>query len=48
VPIIEGDCGPRWGNHIFQLGCHQDLGVDDLEVMTDTLRRIFSSETLQG
>jgi len=48
TPLIEGDCGPQWGNHIFQLGCHQDLGVDDLGVMTDTLRRIFSSETPEG
>ena len=48
TPLIDGDCGPQWGHHIFQLGCHQDLGVDDLGVMTDTLRRIFSSETLEG
>ena len=44
VPAIAGDHGPQWANHIFQLGCHQDLSVDDLGVMADTLRRIFLSE----
>jgi hypothetical protein len=43
VPMIAGDHGAEWAVHIFQLGCHQDLGLDDLGVMADTLRQILSS-----
>jgi hypothetical protein len=43
VPMIPGDCGPDWAVHIFQLGCHQDLQLDDLSRMADTLRNILSA-----
>ena len=43
VPAIVGDQGADWAIHVFQLGCHQDLDLDDLRFMADTLRRIFSS-----
>lgn len=43
VPTLAGDHGTEWAAHIFQLGCHQDLGLDDLRAMADTLREIFSS-----
>ena len=43
VPTLPGDLGAQWADHVFQLGCHQDLGLDDLGAMADTLREIFSS-----
>jgi hypothetical protein len=43
VPVIPGDSGAEWAVHVFQLGCHQDLDLDDLDFMADTLRQIFSS-----
>jgi hypothetical protein len=43
TPRIEGDHGVAWATHVFQLGCHQDLTLRDLEQMAGTLRRIFSA-----
>lgn len=43
VPMLPGDCGPDWAVHVFQLGCHQDLDLDDLALMADTLREILLS-----
>lgn len=42
VPSIPGDVGPEWSDHVFQLACHQDLGLADLGVISDTLTRIIS------
>jgi dTDP-4-amino-4,6-dideoxygalactose transaminase len=30
TPVIEHDCGLDWATHVFQLGCHQDLSLDDM------------------
>ena len=38
-----GDTGSDWAVHVFQLGCHQDLELDDLAVMADTLREILAT-----
>ncbi len=43
-PKFPGDCGPVWADHVFQLGCHQDLGLDDLDRMATTLRAIFAED----
>ncbi|MEO8304464.1 MAG: DegT/DnrJ/EryC1/StrS family aminotransferase [Betaproteobacteria bacterium] len=43
VPMIAGDCGSDWSVHLFQLGCHQDLRLDDLARMADTLRDILAA-----
>ncbi len=43
IPMIAGDSGPDWAVHVFQLGCHQDLELDDLAVMADALREILST-----
>ena len=37
------DTGSDWAVHVFQLGCHQDLELDDLAVMADTLREILAT-----
>lgn len=43
TPRIEGDHGIAWATRVFQLGCHQDLTLRDLEQMASTLRRIFGA-----
>ena len=45
MPEIEHDRGRNWATHVFQLGCHQDLSVDDLALMVDRLRRILSNSS---
>jgi selenocysteine lyase/cysteine desulfurase len=39
---LEGDQGPLWGHHLFQLGCHQDLRPADIRHMAEALRAIMS------
>jgi len=41
IPMIPRDCGSDWAVHVFQLGCHQDLDLDDLAGIADTLREIL-------
>jgi dTDP-4-amino-4,6-dideoxygalactose transaminase len=43
IPMVAGDTGPHWAVHVFQLGCHQDLELDDLAGMADTLRDILAT-----
>jgi perosamine synthetase len=43
IPKLPGDCGQDWSVHVFQLGCHQDLDLDDLAFMVDTLREIIAA-----
>lgn len=40
-PTITGDHGAAWSTHVFQLGCHQDLGPGDLSQMIDALAAII-------
>ena len=42
TPAIPGDCGVQWAKHVFQLGCHQDLSIDDLSRMVESLRRLIA------
>ena len=43
IPIMSADSGADWSVHVFQLGCHQDLELDDLASMADTLREILAT-----
>ena len=40
TPALEGDHGVEWSTHVFQLGCHQDLSLDDLGTIATTVRGI--------
>jgi len=33
------DLGRRWGHHVLQLSCHQDLGPQDLRAVADLISR---------
>jgi perosamine synthetase len=41
MPKVEGDVGVIWARSLFQLGCHQDLRLDDLETIARQLRWAF-------
>jgi dTDP-4-amino-4,6-dideoxygalactose transaminase len=41
TPVIGGDHGLDWAHRVFQLGCHQDLSLHDIEAMTTTVREII-------
>ncbi len=43
IPRIDGDCGRPWLNDVFQLGCHQDLSVDDVRRLATIVRRILAA-----
>lgn len=33
TPVLDGDHGLDWAFHVFQLGCHQDLSLQDIELL---------------
>jgi hypothetical protein len=41
TPAMEGDHGLDWSTHVFQLGCHQDLSLEDINAIADTVRTII-------
>lgn len=42
TPSIEGDSGKVWANHVFQLGCHQDLSASDLAKTAEIICRALA------
>jgi dTDP-4-amino-4,6-dideoxygalactose transaminase len=38
VPELDGDWGGLWARHVFQLGCHQDLELPEVEAIAATVR----------
>lgn len=38
TPAIEGDHGLDWATHVYQLGCHQDLSLEDIDAIADIVR----------
>jgi dTDP-4-amino-4,6-dideoxygalactose transaminase len=38
TPVLDGDRGLDWARRVFQLGCHQDLSLRDIEAMASTVR----------
>lgn len=43
VPEIPGDVGLTWSPHILQLGCHQDLGEDDIRAIAERVRTLVEN-----
>jgi hypothetical protein len=41
TPVLEGDHGLDWAHRVFQLGCHQDLSVHDIEAIATTVRALI-------
>jgi len=37
TPMLDGDHGLDWARRVFQLGCHQDLSLQDIEAMAATV-----------
>jgi perosamine synthetase len=40
TPSLAGDVGQVWTRSVFQLGCHQDLSLQDLESIAQQVRRV--------
>jgi glycosyltransferase involved in cell wall biosynthesis len=40
TPTIASDHGLTWATHVFQLGCHQDLSVEDIDAVADAVCEI--------
>ena len=43
TPVLDGDHGLDWAHRVFQLGCHQDLSLNDIEAMATTVRAFIRS-----
>lgn len=45
TPRIQGDAGHDWATHVFQLPCHQDLDLSELERIGRRVREVIDLET---
>lgn len=43
TPALDGDHGLDWSHRVFQLGCHQDLSLHDIEAMAATVHAMMRS-----
>jgi hypothetical protein len=43
TPVIANDHGLDWATHVFQLGCHQDLSEQDIEIIATTVKRVIET-----
>lgn len=41
TPEDERDAGTQWSRQVFQIGCHQDLGIDDIDMIADTIKGLL-------
>ena len=41
TPVLDGDHGLDWAHRVFQLGCHQDLSLQDIEAIATTVRELI-------
>ena len=41
TPVLDGDHGLDWAHRVFQLGCHQDLSLEDIEAMATAVREVI-------
>ena len=41
TPALDGDRGLDWADHVFQLGCHQDLSLQDIENIATTVEEVI-------
>ncbi len=44
TPREEGDAGALWSHQTFQIGCHQDLELDDIAAMAKTIKYLLRDE----
>ena len=45
TPRIPGDAGALWATHVFQLPCHQDLRLGELERIARQVREVVDLQT---
>lgn len=43
TPMLEADHGVDWSARVFQLGCHEDLSLHDIDAIAATVRTIIQS-----
>lgn len=47
TPREDGDAGALWSHQVFQIGCHQDLGLDDIDAIVNTIKELLRDESLK-
>ena len=41
TPRVAGDSGHVWSSHVFQIGCHQDLSLEAIDMIAAAVRRVL-------
>lgn len=44
TPEEDDDAGARWALGVFQIGCHQDLSLDDIDAIAQTIKELLRGE----
>lgn len=39
APVLEGDAGASWSTRVFQLCCHEDMSVEDVQVVAGVIQQ---------
>jgi perosamine synthetase len=47
TPREDGDTGTLWSHQIFQIGCHQDLGLDDIDAIVNTIKGLLRDASFE-
>lgn len=43
TPTPAGDVGALWAQQVLQIGCHQDLGLNALDAIADTIKELLAT-----
>jgi len=45
TPQLDRDVGRLWATHIYQLPCHQDLSINDVDAIANTVLRLIDNSS---
>ena len=47
TPDVPSDAGARWAMEVFQIGCHQDLSLEDIDAIAETIKTLLRGEDIR-
>jgi dTDP-4-amino-4,6-dideoxygalactose transaminase len=47
TPEESWDSGTQWSRQVFQIGCHQDLKIDDIDAIVNIIKTLLQDEDIK-
>ncbi len=47
TPAEDGDAGALWARQVFQIGCHQDLGLGEIDAIASTIKELLQDNIFE-